>query len=159
MYYQLWDKCIDTLIKHLELKTSTWKDERSASMRFIGRSYYNLSRIEEARMWYRKAILEAPYLKEPLVELAILEHNTKNYQTSNNLLNLALTKQINYKSYINESFTRLSYIYDLLSINYYYLNDISNSIMYATKALELDKNNERIENNLKIFKSLENNIP
>lgn len=31
--------------------------------------------------------------------------------------------------------------------------------MYATKALELDKNNERIENNLKIFKSLENNIP
>lgn len=159
MYYQMWDKCIDTLIKHLELKTSTWKDERSASMRFIGRSYYNLSRIEEARMWYRKAILEAPYLKEPLVELAILEHNTKNYQTSNNLLNLALTKQINYKSYINESFTRLSYIYDLLSINYYYLNDISNSIMYATKALELDKNNERIENNLKIFKSLENNIP
>ena len=70
-----------------------------------------------------------------------------------------LTKQINYKSYINESFTRLSYIYDLLSINYYYLNDISNSIIYATKALELDKNNERIENNLKIFKSLENNIP
>ena len=31
MYYHKWNKCIDTLIKHLNLKTSTWKDERAAS--------------------------------------------------------------------------------------------------------------------------------
>ena len=79
MYYQMWDKCIDTLIKHLNLKTATWKDERSASMRFIGRSYTKLNRPEEAKMWYQKAIIESPHLKEPLVELAILEYNQKNY--------------------------------------------------------------------------------
>ena len=35
MYYKQYQKCIDTLEKHLKLKSATWKDERSASMRFI----------------------------------------------------------------------------------------------------------------------------
>ena len=30
MYYGRWNECIDTLIKHLQLKSSTWKDERAA---------------------------------------------------------------------------------------------------------------------------------
>ena len=42
MFYERWNDCIDTLIKHLNLKTATWKDERSASMRFIARSYKKL---------------------------------------------------------------------------------------------------------------------
>lgn len=157
MYYQMWDKCIDTLIKHLSLKKATWKDERSASMRFIARSYTNLKRTEEAKMWYRKAIIEAPHLKEPLVELAILEHNIKNYQISINLLNLALTKKKDYKSYINETFTNLSYIYDLLSINHYLLNNIKDATQNANLALQEDPTNEHIRNNLKIFQALSSN--
>ena len=58
MYYKKWNECIDTLIKHFNLKTSTWKDERCASMRFISRCYKKLGRFEEARMWLDKAILE-----------------------------------------------------------------------------------------------------
>ena len=42
MFHQRWNDCIDTLVKHLSLKKATWKDERCASMRFIGRSYINL---------------------------------------------------------------------------------------------------------------------
>ena len=79
MYYQKWDKCIDTLIKHLSLKTATWKDERCASMRFIARSYRNLNRIEEAKMWLDKAISEAPYLRDPYVEKAMLEYELENW--------------------------------------------------------------------------------
>ena len=56
MYYGRWNECIDTLIKHLNLKTATWKDERCASMRFISRAYQNLHRYDEARMWLDKAI-------------------------------------------------------------------------------------------------------
>ena len=80
MYYGKWNECIDTLIKHLNLKSSTWKDERCASMRFIARSYKNLGRVEESRMWYDKAINEAPYLRDPYVERAILEYELKNYK-------------------------------------------------------------------------------
>ena len=64
MYYGKWNECIDTLIKHLNMKSATWKDERCASMRFIARAYKNLERIEESRMWLDKAISEAPYLRE-----------------------------------------------------------------------------------------------
>ena len=85
MYYGRYQECIDTLEKHLNLKRATWKDERSASMRFIARSYLSLNKINEARMWYEKAIKETPYLREPFVELAMLEyqegrfHNCKEY--------------------------------------------------------------------------------
>ena len=37
MYYRKWNEAIDTLIRHLSLKTATWRDERCASMRFIAR--------------------------------------------------------------------------------------------------------------------------
>lgn len=70
MYYERFQEAIDTLHKHLKLKKSTWKDERAASMRFMARSYIGLQREEEAKMWYKLAILEAPYLREAYVELA-----------------------------------------------------------------------------------------
>lgn len=53
MYYKEWEKAIDTLNKHLSLSTSTWREERSASMRFISRCYINLNRREEAKMWLK----------------------------------------------------------------------------------------------------------
>ena len=59
MYYGRWNDSIDTLIKHLGMKTSTWNDERCASMRFISRCYINLNRFEEANLWLEKAIKEA----------------------------------------------------------------------------------------------------
>ncbi len=32
MYYERWNDCIDTLIKHLSLPRATWKEERAASI-------------------------------------------------------------------------------------------------------------------------------
>ena len=64
MYYGKWNEAIDTLIRHLNLKKATWKDERCASMRFIGRCYKHLNRPLEDEMWHKKALVEAPHLKE-----------------------------------------------------------------------------------------------
>lgn len=75
MYYGRWNESIDTLIKHLNMKNATWKDERCASMRFIGRCYINLKRYDEAQMWFDKAIKEAPYLRDPYVEMAMLQYS------------------------------------------------------------------------------------
>lgn len=86
MYYGKWNESIDTLIKHLKLPTATWKDERCASMRFIARSYKNLNRIDEARMWLDKAINEAPYLRDPYVERAILEYSQNNFNEVKKIL-------------------------------------------------------------------------
>ena len=46
MYYGMWNKSIDTLIRHLKLPNSTWRDERCASMRFIARCYRYLKRYD-----------------------------------------------------------------------------------------------------------------
>ena len=151
MYYQKWDKCIDTLIKHLSLKTATWKDERCASMRFIARSYRNLNRIKEAKMWLDKAISEAPYLRDPYVEKAMLEYELENWNEVIKNCNTALKITTHTKCYINETFSFDNTIYDLLSIAYFYLDDIDNAIINIDKALKMEPDNERLLKNKEIF--------
>jgi tetratricopeptide (TPR) repeat protein len=152
MYYQKWNKCIDTLIKHLKLKKSTWKDERSASMRFIARSYINLRRYEEAKIWLNKAIEEAPYLRDPYVEMALLEYYNNNYKEVIKYCNLALKIKERKKTYINEIFSWDETIYDLLSISYFYNKNIEESLKNIELALKINPENKRIINNKKIIK-------
>ena len=156
MYYGRYNECIETLLKHLKLKTSTWKDERSASMRFIARSYLNLNRIDEARMWYLKATNETPYLKEPLVELAMLEYNEKNYIKVKEYCLKALDITTTFKSYINEPFTKDSTIDDLLSLAYINLGNKDLALIFVNRALEKNPHDERIINNKKIIEYYRN---
>ena len=147
MYYGRWNEAIDTLIKHLNLTTATWKDERCASMRFIARCYKNLNRYEESKMWLKKAIGEAPYLRDPYVELAILEYLKNNLKESKKYCLLALQIKEHPKTYINEIFSFDHTIDDLLSICYYYENNIEKSLYHINNALKYSPNNERLLNN------------
>ena len=152
MYYGKWNECIDTLIKHLSLEKATWKDERSASMRFISRAYVNLKRYDEARMWLNKAIHETPYLREPYVEMAYLEYSQNNFEKAYNMLNKALEIKEKTKSYINENFCWDSTIYDISSICCYNLGMFEESLKYVNKALELNPDDKRLKENKKIIK-------
>ena len=156
MYYGKWNECIDTLIKHLSLKTAVWKDERSASMRFIARSYKELKRYEEARMWLDKAIEEAPYLRDPYVERALLEYQLENYKEVINYCLQALTIQTHQKTYINETFSWDHTIYDLLSISYFYIGEPKKSLEYIEQAIALDPTNERLIQNKKLIEQANN---
>lgn len=153
MYYHEWQKSIDTLIKHINLKTSTWREERSASMRFISRCYINLNRRNEAKLWLQKAIIESPNQREGYVELAMLEFDNKNYFEV--IVNCLKAKTIlkNEMIYINEPFCWDSTIDDLLSISYYYLGLKDEALYYVNRALEYDNKNERLIENKKIFQA------
>lgn len=151
MYYKKWNKCIDTLIKHLNLKTSTWKDERSASMRYIGRCYIALKRYNEAEMWYKKAINETPYLKEPYVELTMLYYNLKQYKDAIKYGKKASKITNPNLTYINEIFTKDETLDDILSICYYYDGNKKEGLKHINKALKINPNNERIIANKKFF--------
>ncbi|CDE49192.1 putative tetratricopeptide repeat containing protein [Firmicutes bacterium CAG:460] len=153
MYYGRWNDAIDTLIKHLRLETATWKDERCASMRFISRCYKNLGRYDEALMWLLKAIDEAPYLRDPYTELALLYYTLEDYKNVCKYGLLALDIKNNPKTYMNEVFSYDETLNDLLSIAYFHLSDYDNAIINAKKALEINPNNERIKNNLEIFEN------
>ena len=151
MYYSSWNECIDTLIRHLNLPTAIWKDERCASMRFIARSYTNIGRYDEAKLWLKKAIEEAPYLRDPYVEMALLDYRLGNDIEVIKNCTLALTIKENKKTYINESFCWDYTIDDLLSISYYNLGLYDISLYYVNRALEYDNNNERLIENRKII--------
>ena len=153
MYYGRYNDSIDTLIKHLNLESSTWIDERCASMRFISRCYYNLKRYDEARMWLNKAIDEAPYLRDAYVEMAMLEYKLSNFEKVVEYCDKALLIKKHSKSYINEIFSWNYTIYDLLSIAYYYLGDFKKSLINSNIALSMDSNNERLINNNKLIKN------
>ncbi len=159
MYYKQWDKCIDTLIKHLSLKTATWKDERSASMRFISRAYIGLNRYDEALMWLDKAILETPYLRDPLVEKALLEYQLENYEEVITLCEKALTITEHYKNYVNETFSWDHTIFDLLSIAYFHLGNIDKSLENVISAIKLSPSNTRLLENKKIIEQFINDTP
>ena len=156
MYYGKWNECIDTLIYHLKLKTATWKDERSASMRFIARSYQQLNRIDEARMWLDKAIIETPYLRDPFVERAILEYKQKNWNEVEKYCKEALKIVKHEKTYINEVFSWDHTIFDLLSISKFYQNDLEAALYYSNKAVEMSPINERLIKNNQIINNVIN---
>ena len=151
MFYGKWNECIETLLKHLELKNATWKDERAASMRFIARSYRNLGRTEEAIFWYEKAITEAPYLRESYCELMMLYYDLKKYSQAINYGIMALQINKNTKSYINETFSNNENIYDVLSLCFFY-QDLKNvGMKFLELAIKENPKNKRLQENKKYF--------
>ena len=153
MYYGRWEDAIKMLKKHLELKSAVWKDERCASMRFISRCYQALKNNEEAKKWLERAIIEAPHLRDPLVEMALLYYQEKNWQKVITYCEEAKRIPINYKTYINEVFSFDETVDDLLSLAYYNIGDKEKAIIYAKKALEINPENDRIKSNLEIIKN------
>lgn len=151
MYYGKWNECIDTLIRHLHLKKATWRDERCASMRFIARSYIHLKRYDEANMWLEKAIEEAPYLRDPYIEMALLHYELKDYEKVKTYVEMALEIKDKPKSYINERFSYNETPYDLLSVSHFYLGNYKLAKENVLIAISMNPFDKRLENNLKLI--------
>lgn len=150
MYYGRYNDAIKTLKKHLSLEKATWKDERCASMRFIGRCFLKLGKELESEIWYKKAIKEAPYLKEGYAELGLLYYKLKIFHEARDLFLKSLNINKGYKTYITEQFTTDFYLFDVLSICEYNLGNYKSALMYVDKALEI-KQDKRIINNKKLI--------
>lgn len=157
MYYGKWEDAIKTLKRHLNMKNATWADERCASMRFIARCYNNMEDFISAKVWFEAAIKEAPHLRDPLVELALLYYQKQDWQKVIHYCEIAQSIPLNYKTYINEVFSFDETIDDLLSLAYYNIGDIPKAIEHANKALTINPNNERIQNNLDLMKKSSQN--
>ena len=151
MYYGKYQEAIDTLIKHLSLPTATWKDERCASMRFIARCYKYLKRYNESIMWLEKAIKEAPYLRDPYIELALTYYILEDYPNVEKYCLEALKITSHEKTYINEIFSWNETVYDLLSLAYYYQGEYQKALENINKALEINPTDERLIKNKELI--------
>lgn len=72
MFRGMWDRCIETLTRHLEMPTARWNAERANSMRFIARAYREKGEPVKSVEWLRTAVMTDPGQREAAVDLAQL---------------------------------------------------------------------------------------
>ncbi len=153
LFYGRWDDCIRTLKRHLLLPKAVWADERCASMRYIARAYLGKKEQDPAEQWLLRAAAEAPHLREPLVELALLYDRRKDWEGVLFATGKALKITDRARTYITENTAWGSLPYDLRAVACFYLGMKKQAVDAAREALRLSPDNPRIKNNLRLIAS------
>lgn len=148
LFYQRWDDCIRTLQRHLSMPNATWPDERSASMRYIAKSYLMKGDANQARDWYLRAIAEAPYLREPYMDLAYLLYQEQAWDGVLYFTGCALAIVHRPRTYICEAAPWGSLPHDLRALAFYHTGRLEQALASARQALALEPGNERLQNNV-----------
>jgi len=151
MFYKQWDKCIETLEKHLQMPNAVWCDERCASMRFIARAWQAKGNDGEAFKWLLRAVAEAPHLREPYIEAANLMYRLQNRNGVIFFCEEALKIKEKNLSYVCEPFAWGSRPYDLLAISYYQAGNYESALEFAEKAYEKEPDNTRLKENVTLI--------
>ena len=151
MYRGRWDECIATLRRHLQLPTALWKDERAASMRFIAKSYAMKGERGLSRDWYLRAIAEAPHLREPYMDLALLLYEDENWDGVLYFTQCALNIKERPDTYICEAASWGSLPYDLRSIALFNRGRLEESLEAARNALKIEPTNARLRGNVELL--------
>ena len=149
MYQGRYKEAIEQFKIHLSLPSSIWEPERSASMRYISKCSNN---INEKEKWLLKAMGETPYLREPFIDMALLQYSISNWCGVVYFCNRALQIKENNKIYTNEPQAWNEVPYDLLSIAYWKIQNYKEAYLSAEKAYEINPNDERIANNVRLLK-------
>lgn len=151
MYRGQWEKCIETLQRHLSLKSSLWKEERCASMRWIAKSLSELSYYEAAYSWYFKAISECPHMREPYIECAKMAYVRKDWQMVFYLTDQALGIQKKSTTYVNMGYSWDHTPDDLAAISCYWLGMYERSLIHARRALAFRPSDDRLRKNVSVI--------
>ena len=151
MYKGEWQKCIDTLKRHLSLPGATWREERCASMRWIAKACYGLGNLKEAYAWYFRAIAEMPAMREPYVECAKIAYLMADWPMVFFMAEEALKISEKSRTYVNMGYAWDYTPHDLAAISAYRLGMYARSLKHAQAALESSPDNERLRNNLKLI--------
>lgn len=149
-----WDDCIATLKKHLAMPRAVWKDERAASMRYIARAYAEKGEPEAARDWYLRAVAEAPHLREPYMDLAMLLYGQEQWEGVLYFTGCALDITQRPRTYICEAAPWGSLPNDLRSVAFYHTGRIGEALEEARKALEKEPGNERLAGNVAVLEEI-----
>lgn len=151
MYRNRFADAIATFQSHLKLPTATWADERANSMRYTASCYKALQRPKEAERWYWRAMAEAPHMREPFLDYALLLEEEKNWAGLYFIVEKALAITERPLTYISESNAWGGLLYDLKGIAAYHLGNLTEAIDSAREAVKLSPDDMRIQGNLKFY--------
>ncbi len=152
-FHGRWDDCIHTLTRHLSMPSATWKDERCASMRYIAKAYRRKGDAAAAEQWLWRAMAEAPYLREPFMDLALEKYQQQNWEAVIYLTGLALAIQERSRNYITENTAWGSLPWDLRALAFYYTGQMEKADAAIREALKLSPQNKRLLENQKLIEA------
>lgn len=140
------DKAKDEFIRHLSLKKAVWKPERSSSMRYLAKCdpdnrYY----------WLLRSVAESPERREPWVDLSSYYYEQKNWETCFASATNAISITSKPLEYLCEERAWGFLPYDLAAISSYRLGLYQKAIEYGNIALDYNKNDKRLQDNLKWY--------
>jgi len=131
--------------RHLLLPKALWRPERARSMRY-------LAVLEDQEAWLLRACAEAPERRECWADLANYYYNTNDWCGCYYAAKRGLTIVDKPLEYLCEEFAWGNLLYDLAGLAAYRLGLLGEAIEYTSLALELAPEDERLKNNLKIYR-------
>jgi len=153
LYYGRWTDCVATLKRHLALPTAQWADERAASMRYIARAQEAMGQEREALRYLLRACGEAPWLREPWLELAQFCFRREDWAGVLFAARQALGIQKRPVSYISEADSWGPQPYDLAALACYHLGDRDGAAAYGREALRLAPGDARLVENQRFYET------
>lgn len=152
MYRGMHDKCIGELKRHLSLPSAAWDEERSASMRYIAKSYQSKGDNRQAEQWLFRAVAECPNVREPYLQLATLGYLENDWPLTYLMVEKALSITQKSGSYLYDPNAWGYSFYDLGAIACYRLGLYEKSYAYAQKACDMEPDNARLKSNLELIR-------
>lgn len=151
LYHREWQPCIQTLNTYLTL--SKWNEERCAAYRFIAKAYIGLKQNRDAVSALKKAVQEAPYIRESFIDLAAIYYAQKDWQKTAYYIDKSLKIPMPSHGFINEGYAWDATPYDYGSIAHFHLRHYELSLAYATKCLEYSPEDTRFADNVKFIQN------
>ncbi len=151
MYHGQHDKCIAELKRHLSLPSAAWDEERSASMRFIAKSYQSKGDFKQAKLWLYKAIAECSHIREPYLYMARLGYLENDWPLVFLMTEKALDIEDKTGSYLLEPEAWGYELYDLRAISCYRLELYNMAYQNALTACRMMPDDVRLKKNLELI--------
>ena len=145
-FHGLYDQAIVEFKRHLSLPRATWAPERAASMRYLAKMV-----PAEREKWLLDAIAQAPGRREALVELTQHYYEEQNWAKCLEYAKKALDIKEKPLDFLCEAFAWGYLPWDYAAISSYYVGDRENALIYGTKALELNPDEDRLKKNLEYY--------
>lgn len=155
-FYYRWEEAITALNRYLSLPGATWQNERCYAMRLLGKAYEHTNRHWEAIKYYQMACAEAPYTREPWVDLATFSYMKQDWQTCYYASKKALEIKDKQAVYTMDPSVWTEKPYDLCSIAAWHLGHKEEARQMCIKALEFAPSDSRLLKNLEAITETEN---
>lgn len=149
-----WDDAIAALNKYLAMPEATWENERCYAMRLLGKSYEEKG--WDGLVWYRRACAEAPNTREPWCELATACYRKHRWEECFAAASNALAIKDKQLVYTMNPEVWGAQPHDLKAIAAYHLGLKDIAIEHGQLAVDLEPHNQRLIDNLKYYKNIEN---